>query len=295
MIAHEPPLVSLLAGDPGFLPLLQEFQTKVGAVVGYLKRGEIEEGAKRFVDEVAFGPGAWELFPEEARRIFIDNALTFVDEVEDPACADIDLQALAGYRGPALLTRGDQSMPWFPRIAEKLAEALPQAQPHTYEGAGHLPQWTQPNDFVASLIKFLSPPPRRPLTGTATMGSARRDLGTGATTVDFTAHLSHLGAVTGHDVLTIKVTGSTTFSYTGTTTFVAANGDELFATVTGSGTFTTTTAETMHTGTITGGTGRFTGASGTYTDTASFVLVSVSGPIQISRLLTAAFKGEISY
>ena len=133
----------------------------------------------------------------------------------------------------------------------------------------------------------------RPLTGRAT-GTTRLDLSTGTVTIDFTGHLSHLGAMTGHDALTVKVTDSTC-SYTGTTTFVAANGDELFSTVAGSGTFTTaTTAQSTHTGTITGGTGRFAGASGTYTDTASFVLVSASGPIQISHL-TAAFEGEISY
>ncbi len=158
VIAHEPPLVSLLAGDPELLPLLQEFQAKNEAVAGLLKRGEIEEGAKQFVEEIAVGPGSWVLFPEEAQRTFIDNALTFVDEMEDPAWADIDLQALSGYSGPALLTRGDQSPPWFPRIAEKLAEALPQAQLLTYKGAGHVPQWTHPDDFTASLIQFMSRP-----------------------------------------------------------------------------------------------------------------------------------------
>ena len=157
VIAHDPPLVSLLAGDPESLPLLQEFQTKVGAVVELLKRGEIAEGARLFVDKIAVGDKAWERFPEQVRHVLIDNALTFVDEVEDPAWASL-LQAPSGYRGPALLTRGDQSLPWFPRIAEKLAEALPQAQLLTYEGAGHLPQWDAPDDFMASLIEFLSRP-----------------------------------------------------------------------------------------------------------------------------------------
>ena len=161
VIVHEPPLVSLLAGDPDLLPLLQDFQTENEAVVGLLKRGEIEEATKRFAEQIAIGPGSWELFlafPEEMRRIVFDNAPIYVDEVEDPAWADIDLQALSGYRGPALLTRGDQSPPWFPIIVEKLAEAMPQAQLVTFEGAGHLPQWTHPDDFIASLIEFLSRP-----------------------------------------------------------------------------------------------------------------------------------------
>jgi pimeloyl-ACP methyl ester carboxylesterase len=158
VIAHEPPLASLLAGDPELLPLLEEFQTKNEAVAGLLKRGEIEEGAKQFAEEIAIGPGSWELFPAEVQRTFIGNAPTYLDEVEDPAGADIDLQALSGYNGPALLTEGDQSLPWLRKIVEKLAEALPQAQRATYKGAGHLPQWTHPDDFIASLIQFLSRP-----------------------------------------------------------------------------------------------------------------------------------------
>ena len=47
---------------------------------------------------------------------------------------------------------------------------------------------------------------------------------------------------------------------------MAANGDELFSTFTGSGVFTSaTTAKSTQVNTITGGTGRFTDASGSFT------------------------------
>ena len=103
----------------------------------------------------------------------------------------------------------------------------------------------------------------RPLTGTGT-GTTTLNLGTGAATADFAGHLSPLGAETGHDDLTFIPTSASTFSYTGTRTFVAANGGKLFSAITGSGTFTRSTAHSMETDTITGGTGRFAGASGTY-------------------------------
>ena len=79
---------------------------------------------------------------------------------------------------------------------------------------------------------------------------------------------------------------------------MAANGDELFSAITGSGTFTsTTTATSTETDTITGGTGRFAGASGTYTDTVSFVVVSVTPPRNASETLsfTAVADGQVSY
>ncbi len=133
----------------------------------------------------------------------------------------------------------------------------------------------------------------RPLKGTGT-GTGTLNLVTGAETANFSGHLSHLGADTGHEDLALTLTSASTFTYTGTRTIVAANGDELFSAVTGAGTFTPGTAESTETDTITGGTGRFAGASGMYTDTISLVVVAVMGTIETFRF-TAALKGQISY
>ena len=133
----------------------------------------------------------------------------------------------------------------------------------------------------------------RPLTGTGT-GTTTLNLRTGAATADFTGHLSPLGAETGHDDLTFTPTSASTFSYTGTRTFVAANGGKLFSAISGSGTFTRSTAHSTETDTITGGTGRFAGASGTYKDTIRSVVVSATATSQTSRF-TAVAEGKISH
>ena len=133
----------------------------------------------------------------------------------------------------------------------------------------------------------------RPLAGTGT-GTMTLNLLTGAATADFTGHLSPLGADTGHDDLTLTPASASTFTYTGTRTFVAADGDKLFSAITGSGTFTRTTAHSTETDTITGGTGRFVGASGTYKDTISSVVVSVTTTSQTSHV-TAVAHGQIRY
>ena len=133
----------------------------------------------------------------------------------------------------------------------------------------------------------------RPLTGTNT-GTGTLNLDTGAQTVNFSGQLSHLGADIGHADLTITFTSDSTFTYTGTRTFVAANGDEVFSAVTGSGTSTPPSSESTETDTITGGTGRFARATGTYTNTVSSVVVSVIGPIVTTRV-TAVVQGQISY
>jgi hypothetical protein len=133
----------------------------------------------------------------------------------------------------------------------------------------------------------------QPLTGTGA-GTMTLDLLTGAATAHFSGHLSPLGADTGHDNLTVTLTGGSTFSYTGTRTFVAANGDKVFSNTTGKGTLTRTGTNSTETDTITGGTGRFAGASGTYTATISNVVVSSTAGWQTSRV-TAAAHGQIRY
>jgi hypothetical protein len=133
----------------------------------------------------------------------------------------------------------------------------------------------------------------RPLTGTGA-GTTALNLATGAATADFTGQLSHLGVETGHDDLTVTITSAGTFSYKGTETLVAANGDTLFATISGSGMATPAAVRDTDTATITGGTGRFAGASGTYTKTSSVVVVSVTATSETSRF-TTALDGQISY
>lgn len=76
---------------------------------------------------------------------------------------------------------------------------------------------------------------------------------------------------------------------------MAANGDELFSTFTGSGAFTSaTTAESTQVNTITGGTGRFADASGTFTVTVSSVIVSISATSETTDN-TDTYNGQISY
>ena len=101
----------------------------------------------------------------------------------------------------------------------------------------------------------------RPLKGTTT-STTTVNLITGAGTSVSSGHLSHLGAVTGSQNAQFALVGPNGFSFTGTGTTVAANGDKLFTTVSGAGTLGPPVQSTA-VNTITGGTGRFADASGT--------------------------------
>jgi pimeloyl-ACP methyl ester carboxylesterase len=148
--AHEPPLMRLVADDPAVAQLSEA----VGTVVSLIDQGDAEAGARLFVEEVALGPGAWELMPPEERAAMIANAGTFVGETRDPDWATIDLDGLSAVSRPVLLTQGDQSPPFFAAIVSRLAEVLDRAYVTRIPGAGHVPHQTHPAEWVTIVSEF---------------------------------------------------------------------------------------------------------------------------------------------
>ncbi len=135
----------------------------------------------------------------------------------------------------------------------------------------------------------------RPLNGTIT-AIAIDNYATQTAIVDGTFVFTLLGKGTFHEEATSTPTSGRTFTYTGTETYVAANGDTLFATVAATGMITgpplgahVTTVET-----ITGGTGRFADVRGTFTTTRVAVVASIVWPI-ITDPFTGTAQGQISY
>lgn len=156
MIVHEPPLFSLLADMQNGQGMLQAIQARIAVVVERLEAGDMEGGAREFVETVAFGPGAWAQTPSEVKKIAIFNAPTFLDEMHDPEALSMDLARLRNFSQPVLLTLGEQGHPFFPPIVDKIANALPQAERKTFVGAGHEPEQSNPETYVRTLAEFIA-------------------------------------------------------------------------------------------------------------------------------------------
>lgn len=161
VIAHEPPLISVAADNLEVLSQLEAVQATVQEVVARVELGDALGAARQFVEEVALGPGAWELLPEPLRGTMVDGAPAFVAEQKDPMWASVELDELANIECPLLLTQGDASPAWFGPIVAKLAGAIDQAEVHTYRGAGHAPHLTHPGDYLDTVTGFLSRSPVR--------------------------------------------------------------------------------------------------------------------------------------
>jgi pimeloyl-ACP methyl ester carboxylesterase len=155
LIVHEPPLFKLLANEPDGQAMLQAIEARLAAVVEQLEAGDLEGGVRRFVETIAFGPGAWEQLPPEVKKIVIFNAPTFLDDARDAETLSIDVARLGHFSHPALLTVGEQGMPFAPPIVERLARALPHAERKTFPGAGHEPEDSHPELYAATLREFI--------------------------------------------------------------------------------------------------------------------------------------------
>jgi pimeloyl-ACP methyl ester carboxylesterase len=154
LMAHEPPLFPLLAGTE-LEPALAEVQRRIGAVVGLLEGDDHEEAARLFVNTIAFGPGAWdEQLTPQMRAVFVANAPTWLDEVRDPDALQMDLNALAGFDKPALLTNGTESAPFFGPVVDIVAESLPRSERVTIDGADHVPHISVPGRYVELVRAF---------------------------------------------------------------------------------------------------------------------------------------------
>jgi pimeloyl-ACP methyl ester carboxylesterase len=153
---HEPPLWGLLEADPEMQEILQQGAQSLDAVGRRIADGDHEGAARQFVEEVAFGPGAWENeLPPEMRAIFVHNAPTYLDELQDPRQLRIDVDALSHLELSVLLTQGSESRPTFPGVIDRLLELIPRASRETIDGAGHAPQLTHPERYAEVVTRAL--------------------------------------------------------------------------------------------------------------------------------------------
>ena len=146
---HEPALWGLLEEDPASQEILRQTARSFEAVGRRIARGDHEGAARQFVEEVAFGAGAWaNQLPPESRAIFVQNAPTFLDELQSTNAPNIDQEATSRLKIPVRLTNGSESPPIFLRVIDRLEELIPRVTRETIEGAAHIPHLTTPERCV---------------------------------------------------------------------------------------------------------------------------------------------------
>jgi pimeloyl-ACP methyl ester carboxylesterase len=150
---HEPPAISLLDERS-----VAAVAGPLEAVLAEIEAGEAERATRRFMDDVALGPGSWAQMPREMRASLIANAPAFAVEMADPRSSELQLADLDRLDGPVQVTRGDASPPWLMHLAEQLAGEIRGADFATIAGPGHAPQETHPGDYADVIRAFAREP-----------------------------------------------------------------------------------------------------------------------------------------
>ena len=154
LCCHEPPLWSVLGDDAEAQRMLAQSARSIEAIAGRIAAGDHEGAARQFVEEVIMGPGAWEnALPAETRATMVQNAPTFLDELQDPNANAVDRDALSGLGMPGRLTHGTESPPVFARVCDRVAELIPGATRQAIDGAGHVPHLTTPERYIEAATR----------------------------------------------------------------------------------------------------------------------------------------------
>jgi pimeloyl-ACP methyl ester carboxylesterase len=139
VVAHEPPALALVP-MPDVDALFESVRQEIVS-------GDAAAATRRFFEDAVLGPGGWALVPEAVRQAAIANAQTYVDMLADPAWGALDLDAVARFTGPLLITYGDAGPAWLPQLATELAERL-ECATRQIPGAGHTPHHTHPDELA---------------------------------------------------------------------------------------------------------------------------------------------------
>jgi esterase len=153
LIVHEPPLYGLLGGDQQWEAVRREAARTMADIARALERGDLECAARRFVEEIAFGPGSWAgLLSENARATMLANADTWLDQNRDPERLAVDVSPLAESSIPVTVTAGTDSLPAFGEIARRLVAQLPAAELVAIHGATHGAHISHPDRFTQVVL-----------------------------------------------------------------------------------------------------------------------------------------------
>jgi len=138
LFVHEPPVFSLLSGNDELDSLKKESAGLMKETAKMILQGEIEKGARLFIEEVAFGKNSWDkIFNECGRHTILSHADTWLDQSRDPERLAIDVTGLKKYPNKMTFSTGTESFSTYKEVTKKIAELLPDANIATIEGGAH--------------------------------------------------------------------------------------------------------------------------------------------------------------
>jgi pimeloyl-ACP methyl ester carboxylesterase len=151
---HDPYLVGLLSADAAAGPVYASARELEHLVVQRLRARDHRGAAEAYVEGVGTEPGSWSALPPAVQESFVSNGVATLAETLDPTTQTIEVSRFAGYRDPIVITSGPKSAPVFGTINDRLADAFYSPLRYSFEGSGHFPHVTDPEQSVRVITEF---------------------------------------------------------------------------------------------------------------------------------------------
>ncbi len=170
MVVQEPPVLPLFLSIPPkpwellavlvsrprtAKALLRMMRRGVLPSIAAFKRNDLEAGVRIFVQNAAWGPAAYASIPDEVMRHMLLDARTFRAQQLGkgfPRFTPADARAI---RVPTLVMNGAISPEHMHRLADRLAELLPNMERVEIPGASHMMHWQNRDATAQALLGFL--------------------------------------------------------------------------------------------------------------------------------------------
>ena len=159
LAASNPELVRALVLVEPALPWLRCVEPGILRTLGRARydqaRGRPVESVERFERWAGShhdgGVSGFDRQPEAARQAQLDNAQPALRELGMMPWQAVSPKSVAAVRCPVTMLVGEQSPPWYHRVARSVRRALPTARVIEVRGAGHFVHVDSPGPFIDSI------------------------------------------------------------------------------------------------------------------------------------------------
>jgi pimeloyl-ACP methyl ester carboxylesterase len=169
LVLAEPPVITLLVSMPPKLPeLIKLLVTRPRAGMAIIKfgrqgvvpavkafrQGEVDAGIRTYGDAV-FGRGGYHRLSESRKAQVQDNCTNVKAELLGPGFAPLDVDAVRSVDVPTLLVTGEQSIPLFRHLTDRLEELVPRSERTAIPDASHLMHEDNASAYNAVVLSFI--------------------------------------------------------------------------------------------------------------------------------------------
>ncbi len=121
-----------------------------------IRRGDTKEAARMFVNGAQDREDAFEQLPDPVRSILLDNRESLRGETDPTTMPRFSREDASHISAPTLLVKNELSPKMAHRMVDILAEALPNNEAVTLQGASHLLHLEKPKEFNEAVLSFLA-------------------------------------------------------------------------------------------------------------------------------------------